>query len=345
MIENLHIPIFLASNNNYAPFIATVVSSICYNTKHYIDFYILDSNISSLNKKIIENLKTQFNNFSIEFIKIDFKKYFKNFKQNNEWSLDIYSRFLIPDLKKDIKKAIYIDVDTIILDDISKLYNISIVKYGLGAIPDLYDCIKHRKELSLNIKNYFNSGVLLINCEYWRKNNIFNKLLELEKHYKDKLKFFDQDLLNIYFKDNYKKLDYKYNLQTNQIFNFNGLDKEEQLKLNEAINNPIIRHFSASEKPWLTNKIKINEKYKKIPNFEDFWYFLKMTQFYEGMLNNFNDNLSNTVISKMINIKVNIKILKLFNLIPFIKIKTKINKKYFYLFNFIPLLTIKEKNE
>ena len=340
MANNLHIPIFLASNNNYAPFIATVISSICYNTHYNIDFYVLDSNISSFNKKIIENLKTQFNNFAIEFIKIDFKKYFKDFKQNNEWSLDIYSRFLIPDLKKDIKKAIYIDVDTIILDDISKLYNINIEKYGLGAIPDLYDCIKHRKELSLNIKGYFNSGVLLINCNYWRKNNIFNKLLELEKQHRDKLKFFDQDLLNICFQNNYKKLDYKYNLQTNQIFNFNGLDKEEQSRLNEAINNPVIRHFSALEKPWLTNKIKINEKYTKIPNFEDFWYFLKMTGLYDIILPNF--ILENNGKNNKWNINERVK---LFHLFPILKIRYIANKTKVYLFNFIPLLTIKEKND
>ena len=36
------IPIFLSSDNNYAPFVATTIASVCDNTKSFCDFYILD---------------------------------------------------------------------------------------------------------------------------------------------------------------------------------------------------------------------------------------------------------------------------------------------------------------
>ena len=49
-----NIPIFLASNDGYAPFIATTIASICYNTQSFIEFYILDSGISNFKKKQIE---------------------------------------------------------------------------------------------------------------------------------------------------------------------------------------------------------------------------------------------------------------------------------------------------
>ena len=41
-----NIPIFLASDNNYAPFVATTIASICDNTKSFCNFYILDGGIS-----------------------------------------------------------------------------------------------------------------------------------------------------------------------------------------------------------------------------------------------------------------------------------------------------------
>ena len=348
-MNNNHIPIFLAANNDYAPFIATTIASICYNTKSFIEFYILDSNISSFSKKLIESLKEKFSNFSIEFIKIDFNKYFSNFRTDTQWSLDVYSRFLIPDLKPNLDKIIYLDVDVLVFNDITKLYNLDLSNYGLGAVQDLYACIDHRCDLYLtNPKQYFNSGVLLINCDYWRKNKILDKLFEIEKKYKNKLIFFDQDLLNICFNDNYKILDYEYNLQTEQIFRFDNLNKQEVLGIKKASENPCIRHFSSRKKPWICSSIRIDEKIFKIPHLNEFWFFAKMTPFYEGMLNNFIVNIAisdakinNVAIEK--NISNYIKRIKLFNIIPIIKLKKKNNKIKVYLFNFIPILIIKER--
>ena len=52
------IPIFLSSDNNYAPFVATTIASICDNTKSFCDFYILDGGIEEENKeKIIQCMK------------------------------------------------------------------------------------------------------------------------------------------------------------------------------------------------------------------------------------------------------------------------------------------------
>ena len=42
------IPIFLSSDNNYAPFVATTIASICDNTKSFCDFYILDGGIEEV---------------------------------------------------------------------------------------------------------------------------------------------------------------------------------------------------------------------------------------------------------------------------------------------------------
>jgi len=47
------IPIFLSSDNNYAPFVATTIASICDNTKSFCDFYILDGGIEEENKEKI----------------------------------------------------------------------------------------------------------------------------------------------------------------------------------------------------------------------------------------------------------------------------------------------------
>lgn len=334
-----NIPIFLASNDKYAPFVATTIASVCYNTKSFCEFYILDSGISSLNKKRIEFLKEKFNNFSIEYLHIDLSK-FSGFKLLDYISLDAYSRFFIPILKPELDKAIYLDVDISVLGDIKELYNIDFGDRYIGAVPE-YCFIQQQKTVAkdLNIeyndkKQFFNSGVLLINSKKWREDNIIKKLFEIQNQYNNILKWGDQDVLIKQFYENYLALNSKFNLLSGQIVYKNEFSMEVEKIIDDAIKNPIIRHFETQNKPWLTNK---NFYGGDLQNFNDFWFFAKMTDFY--------DNIKFDYIRNLIKVGTytkNIK-LKLFNKIPFIKIIEKNDKIYYKLFNFIPLLKINKK--
>ena len=62
----MNIPVFLASDENYAPFLCTTMYSILENTKSNIDFYILDGGIKDESKKLIEKSLREFNNYSIK---------------------------------------------------------------------------------------------------------------------------------------------------------------------------------------------------------------------------------------------------------------------------------------
>lgn len=336
-----NIPIFLASNDRYSPFVATNIASISYNTKSNIDFYILDSGITNFRKKQICELKKKFSHISIEFVKIDFNN-FSNFKTNGHFTLDIYSRILIPEIKPDLDRAIYLDVDTISLGNINELYQQNLGDYILGAVPEYYtfdekNAIKERCGIDKEHK-YFNSGVLLIDCEKWRKNKITQKILSLENELHDKIQFPDQDLLNKYFENNYRDLDIKYNLLNGQISFKSDNPIEIQKNVDAAILDTQIKHFEGLDKPWINN-----ESFGlKTIYFHEFWFFAKMTNFYDGLLSDFIvHNLKQNASEKQVPIrKETIKFLKI---IPLIKIKRKLNKSKIYLFNFIPLLTIKSK--
>ena len=163
------IPIFLSSDNNYAPFVATTIASICDNTKSFCDFYILDGGIEEENKEKICQLKTLFNNFSIEFIQIDLEKEFKGFKDNMHFTKSMYSRFLIPILKPEIKKALYSDVDIIALGDIKEMYLENLEGYAIGAVWEAHNeksvNAKKRKLYELSsLHRFFSSGNIIIDC-------------------------------------------------------------------------------------------------------------------------------------------------------------------------------------
>ena len=272
-MNNKGIPIFLSSDNNYAPFVATTIASICDNTESYCDFYILDGGITEENKEKICELKRQFSNFSIEFINIE--EYITKFHTTTLYkSKTMFARLFIPNIKIDIDKAIYSDVDVIFLDDIMKYYNEPLDDYIIGCIQAPFTRTNIKNTLNFSSKHvYFCSGNLLINCNKWRKENIQNKILETYYKYKDVLLFPDQDVLNKIFDNNYKVLDKKYCVTEFHMEYYNNIDKI------------FIRHFGTSIKPWQINPFN-NYNY---PNINAFWKYAKITPFYEDLLNNTKD--------------------------------------------------------
>ena len=50
----MNIPIFLASDENYAPFLCTTLFSILKHTESFIEFYVLDGGIENKSKILIE---------------------------------------------------------------------------------------------------------------------------------------------------------------------------------------------------------------------------------------------------------------------------------------------------
>lgn len=264
-----NIPIFLSSDNNYAPFVATTIASICDNTKSFCEFYILDGGISEENKEKISELKKQFSNFSIEFVNINYE-IFAKFLTNSYITVAAYYRLIIPKLYPNINKFLYLDVDIIANGDIVELYNADLENFTIGAIEDVGN-VYYIKRLKYNIEVsqkhiYFNSGVLLINNPKWNEQNISEKLFEIEEKYRGRLECNDQDLLNKYFENNYKQLPQKYNSK-------------------KIENDTIIRHFYHHIKPW---NIHPNATLgsQLLPDFEIFWKYAKITPFYDELLKN-----------------------------------------------------------
>lgn len=266
------IPIFLASDDKYAPFVATTITSIVINTKAFINFYVLDGGILDENKKKIESLKEQFPNFSVEFI--DMKSSgLEKFPNLKHYSLNTFSRYFIPDMKPDLDKILYMDVDIIVKNDIAELYNQELGDYPVGAVlEDFYPVnYTYLKSIYPNFKggsNYFNAGVLLMKLDYFRKNNMTQKFVDKTVEMKDILSCPDQDIFNIFFENNFKILDYKFNVMYDHEEFISKLGKQDAIN---ALANPVVLHYTG-DKPWKDIRAK-----KSI----DFWEIAKITPFFE----------------------------------------------------------------
>lgn len=298
---NCSIPIFLASDDNYAPFVATTIVSIVKNTKSFIDFYILDGGILKRNKRKIFKIKNRYNNFSIEFIDMKYAG-LERFPNIEHYSLNTFSRYFIPDLKPDLNKILYLDVDIIVKDDISKLYNQDLGDYPVGAVlEDFYpNNYLHLKKICPTYKggsNYFNAGVLLLNLDYFRKNNLTQKLIDITIQLKDVLSCPDQDVFNFIFENNFKILDYKFNFMPDHKDYILKLGKKEAI---EAIDNPIILHYTG-RKPWLTMQAERANDFWEIAKETSFYRMLKLKLIFLIKLPNFIRNVKNKIIKLLKN--------------------------------------------
>lgn len=240
------INVVCATNNDFAFHCGVMLESLLDNSKKpkNIFIYLLCPSISKPNKTSLLQIVQKYGS-NIEFVKIDLSKVILPKKYH--LSKDTCSRMLASDLLKDINKFVYLDSDILVLEDISKLYNISLDKYPLGAIKSFNLYSKHLGWAKLKDKDLFNAGILLIDANYFRKNKVSKKLLNMLRMKKTKIKF-TQDVLNIFFNGNWKKLSVKWNVQAS-FFGSEIKNDSNKKEIETAIKNPAIIHFTGSIKP------------------------------------------------------------------------------------------------
>lgn len=259
------INIAYACNNAFvAPLCTSIVSLADNVNKNYcLKIYILysEDNLTQENRIIISNIVKKYN-IEIEFLCITSNAY-ENFiiPEGYGWSVEIFYRLFLASLLPDVEKIIYLDSDTIILSDISELYNTNIDHHCVAAIEN-YNKESVLKEycsrLGLDSK-YFNSGVLLMNLNAFRKESIETKLFDFAKNNSDIILCPDQDILNVVLKDRVKYLDISWNAQ--------NIHDNIPIKANKIK----IYHYSGALKPWNEDYSFKNEKkyffkyFKKLP--------------------------------------------------------------------------------
>ena len=193
-----------------------------------------------------------------------------------------YYRLLFAEiLPDDIDKVIYLDSDMIIMGSLLELWNTDISHYALAAVTDMSESKHNFERLGYNKElGYFNAGLLLINLVYWREINAKSLFWDLIKRSPERIKFHDQDVLNICFKNNKKMLPFRWNFQDGFIYKPELMEMDEskyhQL-LEDARKNPVVIHYTSMAKPW---HVECQNPYKK-----EFFKYLNQTHWRTYRLN------------------------------------------------------------
>ena len=186
-------------------------------------------------------------------------------------SVATYFRILIPKiLPEDLDKVLFLDSDIIVRGSVAELYNVAIDRYSHAAIENPLASGDARR-LGLPAGSaYFNAGVLLMNLQTWRDEQVTERLLEYVNANAEKLIAWDQDALNFHLCGRWRKCPPIWNAQEAFFVKFSASELGvSERELREVRSNPRIVHFTGSCKPW---NIYLNHPFE-----EEYFKYLAMT--------------------------------------------------------------------
>ena len=268
-MENKVIPIFYACDDNFVKYTVVSLYSIIKNASRDYKYqvYVLHTGISEKMMQAVLDLEND--NFDIAFE--DVSEYLHSIAERlplrDYYSKTTYYRLVIAEMFPQYRKAIYIDSDTIVQGDISELYNTDIGDAYLGGCHeqamvqvDEYGTYVE-KVIGISRHNFFNAGMVLINCDRFRRGAVLDKFIDLLHTYNFVVTQ-DEDYLNLICKDHVYWLDQRWNTE---IFG----------EIAYPIEQAKILHYIMTNKPW---------HYADCRHGDVFWKYAKQTIVYEEIV-------------------------------------------------------------
>ena len=271
-MNKVTIPIFYAIDDSYAKFVAVSIKSLIMNANnnYNYDINVIYENLSEENAKKLKSLETD--NVKIILTEMNQNLSMITDKLGNRlreytFTLTIFFRLFIPVMFPKYDKCIYIDADTVIPGDISRLYNEDLEDNYLGCIVDKSTIDNEilasyfEEVVGIPRDKYINSGVLLMNSKKLRELKIDEKFLDLYTKYGFDVIAPDQDYINSMCYGHIKYLSDIYDAMPNPN--------------NKEVEKPVIIHYNLFLKPW---------QYDDVQYYDYFWKYAKFTPYYDEIL-------------------------------------------------------------
>jgi len=216
--------------------------------------YVLHSDLTSEDKMAI--ISSGFTKMEYNFVPVS-KEMFQGFPTTKRYPEQIYYRLAAPILlPKHLDRILYLDVDTIVINDLMPLYESDFGADWFMACTNTGGNMTrlNRVRLGLDIEDdipYVNTGVLLMNLNELR---IHLKLEDIRKYAQDKKDFLilpDQDILTALYGGHVKILDRMfYNLSDRTLAAHNADIRNTRANLDWVRKNTVIVHYFGRNKPW-----------------------------------------------------------------------------------------------
>ncbi|WP_241147220.1 glycosyltransferase family 8 protein [Olsenella sp. An285] len=273
--------IVFACSENFVPYLSVAVQSIIDNaspSRRY-DIVVLTRNISPTSMITLTRQVTS-PHVGIGFLDVDAALGDIELPHHGHFRPETYFRLLAPQLLPNVDKAIYLDSDLIVDDDVAELFDVDVTGYKLAATRDAdtigqidgYDATVGpylKDELGMDDPHdYFQAGVLLMNLAELRRTVTPEEFLALSTE--RMWRWLDQDVLNKVVNGDYVRVHMRWNYlmdwqhlrRTHIIAN---APADVRAEYEEAAADPAVIHFAGPDnRPWL---------YPDADRAELFWHY------------------------------------------------------------------------
>ncbi len=266
------------TDNNFVPQVCASICSVCENNADVenIHFHILGAELSEESKNNLCKLADSYSRelFCYEIGNINSRFDFSF--DTHGWRPVILPRLPIDKIIPDtISRVIYLDGDTIVRSSISALDSMNLDGCPIAGIIEPTVNKNQLDIIGLSGKPYINSGVMVIDADMWRKQNIGSAIIDYYASHDGRLFAPDQDAINGAMKGKIKYISPTYNYcNTFDIYSYKSICKiakpvdyrhfVSEETFNEAHNDPKIIHYLGEERPWRTgNRHRFRSDFEK----------------------------------------------------------------------------------
>jgi lipopolysaccharide biosynthesis glycosyltransferase len=190
----------------------------------------------------LDPLKSVHKDFIIEYVNVSQKIIDELPEISGRLPKEVNLKLFLGDLLPiNNEKLLYLDSDTIIKDDISKLINKDMSSHTIAGAQDVSPESIVGLGASLD-RRYINAGVLLINLERWRDQNVKKKCFEFIKTHNPNRN--EQTALNaiLHQIDSIDVVSLTYNFHPSWHYGEGNIELKSKLK--------IIHYWGPSARPW-----------------------------------------------------------------------------------------------
>ncbi len=225
-----------ASDENFVPHFATMLHSAWVHNAA-ASFFLLDCGITDETRKTIETFANK-HGIRLTILPIDTSQ-IADLPVGGHWTTATYARLLMPScLPPAVEKAIYVDADCVVTDDLSALWSTDLHTDLMGGVRDEpASAAEHKNGNELDLRDYINCGVMLVNIRAWREEDFFETAIGYLRD--GQPLFADQSLINAAAIGRTKTIPEYWNYMLHK----RALQYEAPVV-------PRIIHFTGMRKPW-----------------------------------------------------------------------------------------------
>ncbi len=249
-----NIDIVINIDDNYLKQAVTMLTSVfANNLKLHVTVHVLSSGLSDSVQEVLgEWVRARYHQ-NIIFYSISkhdsdvFPKYVNSYISDAA----NYRLFVADILPADVHKVLYLDCDIVVDCPIEELVGIDISDCPVAAVEDMWsgkDGVYERLGYSRQY-GYFNSGVLMINLDWWREHKLSEAFTGFLNNHPN-LPFVDQDILNGVLHREWHSLPLRWNVQDGFLRRRPKIRSQRREELLKEMHSPAIIHFTGSRKPW-----------------------------------------------------------------------------------------------